>query len=69
MNDAPFLAGHSTPQQIEEINNALEHIHIEGISTIATEDGAECIAEVEVMLYRGEEVPKEAMELYEKYVR
>lgn len=58
-----------TPQQIEEINNALEHIHIEGISTIATEDGAECIAEVEVMLYRGEEVPKEAMELYEKYVR
>ena len=32
-------------------------------------DGAECIAEVEVLLSRGEKVPKKAMDLYNKYIK
>lgn len=56
-------------KQIEELYSKLEKIHVEGISDIAYSDGAECIAEVEILLFRGEEVPEEAMKLYEKYIK
>ena len=56
MNDLSKMVYHST------------NIGVEGISEIALADGAECIAEVEILLHRGESVPKEAMELYRKYV-
>ena len=56
-------------EEIEELYKELEKIHIEGISRKAYSDGAECIAEVEVLLFRGEEVPEEAMELYNKYMK
>lgn len=35
----------------------------------STKDGAECIAEVEVMLYRKEKVSDEALKLYNEYVK
>lgn len=47
----------------------LEKIHIDGISAAAYSDGAECIAEVEILLFRGEKVPQKALKLYKKYVR
>jgi len=56
-------------EEIEKLYNELGKIHIDGISMIALDDGVECIAEIEVLLFRGESVPKEAMELYEKYIR
>lgn len=56
-------------KQIEELYSELEKIHVEGVSDIAYSDGAECIAEVEILLFRGEEVPEEAMKLYEKYIK
>lgn len=40
---------------------------VDGISRIAEIDGAECIAEVEVLLSRGAIIPKEAKVLYDKY--
>lgn len=50
-------------------NRELEKVHIDGISSIAYKDGAECIAEVEVLLFRGDEVPEEAMKLYKGLFR
>lgn len=58
-----------TIKEIEEMNVSIKEVHIPGISALALSDGAECIAETEVLLFRGQEVPKEAMELYEKYVK
>lgn len=56
------------PSEIENIHNALSKVHIEGVSTYAYSDGAECIAETEILLSRGQAVPDEAMKLYNKYV-
>ena len=55
--------------EIDKIYKELSNIHIEGISEYAYTDGAECIAEVEVLLSRGSKVPKEAMDLYNKYIK
>ena len=55
--------------EIDKIYKELSDIHIEGISEYAYLDGAECIAEVEVLLSRGEKVPKKAMDLYNKYIK
>lgn len=51
------------------MNDQIKGLGVEGISRIAKNDGAECIAEVEVLLSRGETVPEEAMALYNKYVK
>lgn len=56
-------------KEIEAMNEELKNMGIEGISQDALRDGAECIAEVEVLIYRGSKVPKAAMDLYNKYVR
>lgn len=58
-----------TVKEVEAMNKALANQGVPGISYIASKDGAECIAEVEVLLHRGEKVPEAAMELYNKYVR
>lgn len=58
-----------TVKQIEAMNDAILNRGVDGISVIAASDGAECIAEVEVLLYRGEDVPEEAMALYNEYVK
>ena len=56
-------------QDIKEMNAILEEKHIPEVSIIAEKDGAECIAEVEVMLYRKEKVPDETLKLYNEYVK
>ena len=58
-----------SPAEIKKIYDDLKDKGVAGISDIAAMDGAECIAEVEVLLSRGENVPEEAMKLYKKYVR
>lgn len=55
--------------EIEEMNKTIKNKGVKEISKIAGKDGAECIAEVEVLLYRGEEVPEKAMELYNECTR
>ena len=47
----------------------LSDIHIKGISKIAYRNGAECLAELEVLRSRGTKVSDEALEFYEKYMR
>lgn len=54
---------------IESENNELLKIHIKGINETAYSDGSECIAETEVLLSRGDPVPKEAKDLYDKYLK
>lgn len=56
-------------EEVEKLYAALGNVHIEGISATAFSDGAECIAEVEVLLSRNAEVPKEAKALYDKYIK
>lgn len=56
-------------EEVEKLYAALGNVHIEGISATAFSDGAECIAEVEVLLSRNAEVQKEAKALYDKYIR
>ena len=51
----------------ERIAEELDGVHIEGISDEAKKDGLECIAEIEVLLARGEKVPDKALELYKIY--
>lgn len=58
-----------TVKEVEAMNVAIAKRGVAGISTIAEMDGAECIAEVEVLLFRGEPIPNEAMALYNEYVK
>lgn len=54
---------------IEKCYSELKNRGIDGISPIALEDGAEALAEIEVLLSRGEFVNEEAKNLYNEYVR
>ena len=57
---------------IKEISNLYEEIadaKIEGISDIAFHDGAEALAEIEILISRGQSVPLKAMSFYKKYMR
>lgn len=58
-----------TPEEVMAMNEQLKDLGVDGISQIAQIDGAECIAEVEVLLSRGEPVSEKAMELYNAYVK
>ena len=58
-----------TVQEIKEMNREIKDMGVKGISSIAEIDGAECIAEVEVLLYRGEKVPKAALDLYNSWTK
>ncbi len=51
------------------MNTVIKDRGVSGISLIAEADGAECIAETEVLLFRGQEVPEDAMKLYTEYVK
>jgi len=57
-----------TPKEISAMNESLSNRGVDGISPIAEMDGAECIAEIEVMLYRGEQVSDAAMHLYNEFI-
>lgn len=56
--------------QLESLYDVLSEYHIDGISPTAYIDGSECIAEIGVLLERGEtkNIPKEAVELFNKYM-
>lgn len=54
--------------EIKAFYDELSNIHIKGISEIAYSDGAECLAEIEVLRSRGVEISSEAMAFYEKYM-
>lgn len=42
---------------------------VDGISDIAATDGAEAVAEIEVLLHRGEKLSDEAQKLYESVMK
>ena len=52
-------------QQISAMNKAISDKGVKGISEIAESDGAECIAEVEVLLSRNSYIPPKAKVLYD----
>lgn len=55
--------------QVEALYDERSDIHIDGISKIAYSDGAECIAEVGVLIERGEkDIPQNALDLFNKYI-
>ena len=62
------LANGKSMAQLEVLYEELSNIHMEGISNTAYTDGAEALAEIEVLLYRGEKVSAEAMAFYNKYM-
>ena len=53
---------------IIKINKELDKIHYSNLSDIASIDGSELIAEIEVLLRREEHVKEELMEIYRKYI-
>ena len=53
---------------IERLYAELSSKGIDGISPLAFEDGAEALAEIEVLLNRGDDISQEAMDLYEQYI-
>lgn len=53
--------------EIEALYSELADQHIEEISTIAYKDGAECLAEIEILISRGADIPEEIMSFYNKY--
>lgn len=55
--------------EIVKMNEELSKVRVAGISQIAYNDGAELIAEIEVLIARGDNVPSEALRIYEKYTR
>lgn len=55
-------------KEVQELYETLSQVHIDGISFIAYNDGAEALAELEVLRSRGAKVSKEMQEFYEKYM-
>ena len=54
--------------EIAALYDELGKIHLDGVSKIARDDGAECLAELEVLRSREAPVSKELGELYNKYM-
>ena len=57
-----------TPEQVENLYKELKNKGIAGVSDIALKDGAECLAELEVLRSRKVSVSKELSDFYEKYM-
>jgi hypothetical protein len=55
--------------EIVALYDELKPLGIEDISNIAALDGVETIAEIEVLRRRGDEISKEALDFYDKYVK
>ena len=55
--------------EIKKLYIELSEIHFDGISKIAYDDGAECLAEIEILLSRGEQLSNEVMSFYNKYMK
>lgn len=54
--------------EVQDLYETLSQVHIDGISFIAYNDGAEALAELEVLRSRGAKVSIEMQEFYEKYM-
>jgi hypothetical protein len=54
---------------IPTLYKKLEKMGIDDISKIASKDGAEAVAEIEVLLHRGEKISDEARKLYESVMK
>lgn len=56
--------------QLKNLYDVLDEIHVADFSKEANKSGAECISEVGVLIERGEmgKIPKEAMDLFKKYM-
>jgi hypothetical protein len=65
---AKLIAGKSM-SEIETLYAELKPLGMPNISLIAAEDGAEAIAEIEVLLRRGGDVPEDALKFYEMYMK
>lgn len=52
--------------EIKKFYDDLKKLKIEGISDIALKDGAEALAELEVLRTRGENVPQKLIDFYEE---
>ena len=65
---AKLISG-KRPERVEKLYEELKSKGVPGVSIIAEKDGAEVIAEVEVLLKRGETIPQEALELYKRYMK
>jgi hypothetical protein len=63
------LINRKSIEEIQELYAELKPLGLPEISLIAGIDGAEAIAEIEVLLRRGESVSRDAMELYQKYMK
>lgn len=57
-----------TTSEIARLYDELGKIHLDGVSDIALNDGAECLAELEVLRFRGADVSQELSDFYEKYM-
>ena len=57
-----------SPQQVGELYEKLKDAGLSGVSNIALDDGAECLAELEVLRHRGISVSDELKEFYKKYM-
>lgn len=64
---AVSIAG-KTAKEIEHLYDELSQIHNEGISKIAYDDGAECLAELEVLRGRGTSISDDNAAFYKKYM-
>lgn len=65
---AKLISG-KRPEKVEALYKELKGQGVKGISKTATNDGAESIAEIEVLIYRGDAVVPEGMKLYRKYMK
>ena len=58
-----------TPVHVKALYRELKNMGKPGVSDIALNDGAECLAELEVLRHRGVKVSKELSDFYEKYMK
>ena len=56
-------------EEIKTFYQKIANSKITGISKIAYLDGAEALAEIEILKSRGEKIPTEAYEFYKKYIK
>lgn len=55
-------------QEIKTLYKELKNAGLPGVSDIALADGAECLAELEVLRHRGTKVSDELAAFYKKYM-
>lgn len=64
-----ILINGKTPTQVKKLYDDLKPLGKTGVSDIALKDGVECLAELEILRYRGTKISKELTDFYEHYMR